>query len=93
MTDERFDITDDPVDWIRIDGFPIAKVPLICVIEAIRQQARDIDALRYALDECVPALQIGLDAAQVISVFGDDRGATIRCALTEARAALAKVGA
>lgn len=51
----------------------------------------EIARLREALECCIPALEIGIDAAQVISVLGDDRGATIRGALAQARAELAPV--
>lgn len=59
--------------------------------EIVAAKDAQIARLREALDDCLPALEIGLNAAQVISVFGDDRGATIRDALTRARAALAPV--
>ena len=51
----------------------------------------EIARLRDAIESCIPALEIGRDAAHVISVFGDDRGATIGDALAKASAALAQV--
>lgn len=59
--------------------------------EIIGEQATQVARLREALECCIPALEIGRDAAHVISVFGDDRGATISDALAKARAALAQV--
>ena len=43
-----------------------------------------------ALTECICGLEVGLDAAQIVSTLGDGRCAAIRSALTQARAALAK---
>lgn len=45
-----------------------------------------------ALTECICGLEVGLDAAQIVSTLGDGRCAAIRSALTQARAALAKAG-
>ena len=45
-----------------------------------------------ALPECICGLEVGLDAAQIVSTLGDGRCAAIRSALTQARAALAKAG-
>ena len=59
--------------------------------EIIGEQATQVARLREALECCIPALEIGRDAAHVISVFGDDRGATISDALAKVRAALAQV--
>ena len=65
------------------------------IITALREVCATHDAevarLREALECCIPALEIGRDAAHVISVFGDDRGATISDALAKVRAALAQV--
>lgn len=49
----------------------------------------EIARMREALTECIPALEVGLDAAGVIGTLGDGRPATIRDALKQARAALA----
>ena len=43
-----------------------------------------------ALTECICGLEVGLDAAQIVSTLGYGRCAAIRSALTQARAALAK---
>lgn len=50
-----------------------------------------VSAAQDALEDCIPALEIGLDAVRVISTIGDDRTATVRNALAKARAALAEV--
>lgn len=42
------------------------------------------------IEDCIPALESGLDAAQVISIFSDERPALIRDALAKARAALSQ---
>ena len=49
----------------------------------------EIARLREALIDCIPALEIGLEAAGVIGTLGDGRPTTIRDALKQARAALA----
>lgn len=49
MSKQRYDIYDDEVAGIRINHFPIKAVPLMCVVEVIRQQSRDIAELREAL--------------------------------------------
>lgn len=50
-----------------------------------------IARLREAMEGCMPALEIGLESARVISIFGDERPNAIRAAIAEARAALAQV--
>ena len=47
--------------------------------EIIGEQATQVARLREALECCIPALEIGRDAAHVISVFGDDRCACCGC--------------
>ena len=81
-----------------IDRLRAANRYLIDMHDAVIDDARkytaaqaEIARLRDAIESCIPALEIGRDAAHVISVFGDDRGATIGDALAKASAALAQV--
>lgn len=69
----------------------VAKEIITALREVCATHDAEIARLREALECCIPALEIGRDAAHVISVFGDDRGATISDALAKVRAALAQV--
>ena len=72
-------------------GVPDGKVDQIAVCS--KRDAPLIAAapdMYDALTECICGLEIGLDAAQIVSTLGDGRCAAIRSALTQARAALAK---
>lgn len=72
-------------------GVPDGKVDQIAVCS--KRDAALIAAapdMYDALTECICGLEVGLDAAQIVSTLGDGRCAAIRSALTQARAALAK---
>ena len=88
----------DEIDRLRAEvaGYAEANRHLIDMHDAVIDDARkysaaqaEIARLREALTECIPALEVGLDAAGVIGTLGDGRPTTIRDALKQARAALA----
>lgn len=65
------------------------------IIKALRElhaaHEAEIARLREVLEVSIPALEIGLESARVISIFGDERPNAIRDAMAKARAALAQV--
>ena len=72
-------------------GVPDGKVDQVAVCS--KRDAPIISAapdMYEALTECICGLEVGLDAAQIVSTLGDGRCAAIQSALSQARAALAK---